>query len=274
MKWDELKLRLECLKRNFRYREDYPKLKKFMDLSSGVHDIDKTVMTPRDFALKYGFNDPPFSQKIQEVFAVLDPYSEPPEESDILYNILRSEPVIPWDRKETPAHPKRYGWRKELEPYQRLFMVDLRARKKDIIADFEKRLTEIYQADQWKEDRSRYRKEAWTALSVWDLRKQRHSFRDIGLKIHISTDTAKHSFYRAYELTQIKRYEPELLKREAWVIQKEELKRTCDTCPLRDTCDTLCPDILAITDQDQAKQQEKLFDDPDYIDSLQFSDTF
>ena len=33
----ELRLRLECLKRNFVYRDDFLKLKKFMDLPSGGH---------------------------------------------------------------------------------------------------------------------------------------------------------------------------------------------------------------------------------------------
>ena len=191
MKWDEAKLRLECLKRNIPYRKDYPKLKKYIGLSSGVHDGTDDVMTPHEFALTYGLNDPPFSQTIEKTFSLLDPYSEPPDESDILYDIIQPEPVIPWGRSETPGHPKRIGWKKTLEPHERLFMVDLRAKKKDILATFEKRLLEIYEAGQLEQDRGRYRKEAWTALEVWDTyRLKKMSFVDIGLKLRIKQDTA------------------------------------------------------------------------------------
>lgn len=270
---EELRLKFECLKRNFGYRDDFPKLKKFMDLPVGGYGVfeDGEILTPHDFALLYGFNDPPFSQNIEHIFPFLDPVSETPD-IDLLADILRPEPVLPWTNKVN--HPKRYGWRKDLEPYERLFMVDLRAKKKDILADFEKRLSEIYEADQWQEDSSRYRKEAWTALKVWDMRREKISFPKISLKLKISADTAKHSFYRAFELTQNKQYDVEALRRDLWLIKKEELKKTCDTCDLRDTCDTLCPDVLAHTNQDKVSRKEKLFDDPDYIESLSFDDTF
>ena len=223
--------------------------------------------------MNYGFNTLPFSQNIDAIFPFLDPISETPDNS-LLEDILTPEPVLPWARAESKPHPKRWGSRQTLEPWERLFMVDLRAKKKDILADFEKRLSEIYEADQWQEDVRRYRKEAWTALKVWDLRRQRISFPDVGLKLKISADTAKHAFYRACELTQFKRYDPGALRRELWTIKKAELKKSCDTCPLRNTCDTLCPDVLPMIDQDQVSLKEKLLDDSDYIDSLSFDDTF
>ena len=268
---DEIILRLECLKRNFKYRDDFPRLKAFMDLSSGVHDMeDGQVLTPHDFAMKHGFNDPPFSQTIDAVFPFLDPKSERPEKDDILFDILKAEAVIPWDRKGTPSHPKRYGWRQVLEPHERLFMVDLRAKKKDILADFEKRLAEIYQAEQWQEDRTRYVKEAFSTLAVWDMRRQKRRFKLISLELKISEDTAKKRFYRAFEITQNRRYEPETFNRVK--VEKTDLKKSCDTCSLRETCTTLCPDVLAFMEQDQTYQKEKLFKKSDSIDSLKFSD--
>ena len=272
----EITLRLECLKRNFEYRKDYPKLKSFMDLSSGVHDGTEDIITPHDFAMKYSFNDPPFSQTIGAVFPFLDPYSERPEKDDILFDILKPQPVIPWNRKETPSHPKRYGWRQELEPHERLFMVDLRAKRKDIIADFEKRLTEIYQAEQWQEDRTRYVKEAFGALAVWDMRRQKRRFRLISLELKISENTAKKRFYRAFEITQNRRYDANLYRREAWTVERKEVSLPCEKCDQKETCSGFCPEALEIAmpylEQDQITQKEKLLDKPDYIDSLKFSD--
>ena len=84
-------------------------------------------------------------------------------------------------------------------------------------------------------------------------------FSAIARKLRLTEDAAKKAFYRACELTQGKKYDPEMLKKEIWIVRKEELKKTCGNCPDRRECKIKCPEILAYVDQDTLKHsREKL----------------
>ena len=123
----------------------------------------------------------------------------------------------------------------------------------------------------WEQDLTRYREESWKHLEVWKLRRQKISFIDIGIKMKITEDTAKKSFYRACELTQGKAYDLQALRREVWLAHMEGLQKSCATCPDYGPCDTLCPEMLQLVTQDEVYLQEKLLkEDSDSIKDYLF----
>jgi hypothetical protein len=153
-----------------------------------------------------------------------------------------------------------------LKPWERLVKVDLRRRKADILKELEgfiDRASLLNTAEGWWiPDTKRGRVEAWGHLAVWKLRRQRRSFRDIARTLNGTADAAKKRFYRAYELTQGRQYDPEAHKREVCIVKEVDVAQTCKTCPQRDTCGDLCPDMLRIVDQDQVTLRERLLADP------------
>lgn len=116
----------------------------------------------------------------------------------------------------------------------------------------------------WNIDDSRERKESWDQIKVWDLRRKREivkrrgsgtiftiriTFRRISNMLRITEDLTKKRFYRAYEITQGRKYDIEK-SRELWIIRKGELARECGLCEIRDTCTDPCPDALRFIEQD------------------------
>jgi len=219
---------------------------------------------------------------LDEVLMFLDPMRDVetiPRELSLVFYEMFSKPgiynVVPDDVPPRPLGeaPREIVMPKKIQPYQRLLLVDLRENP----ALLKKRFAEVLDCicwnrkfsrlqEEWRDlyagwapDRSRERrKEAWRHLKVWRLRRQRKSFPDIARKMGITLDLAKKSFYRAYELIEKRSYSPEEFRRDYWEIRKEELKRTCKTCPDRDGCTTLCPDVLPFVDQDMRKRTREL----------------
>ncbi len=87
---------------------------------------------------------------------------------------------------------------------------------------------------------------------TWDLRKgpERKTFTEIAKIMNTNTSTAKDRFYRAFELIYNKPYDPDKFMEARNTVHKETLKRTCDKCKERETCSTLCPDVISFVEQD------------------------
>lgn len=157
-----------------------------------------------------------------------------------------------------------------LNPWERLYQVDLTKNKSLIMKEFkqyiENAISNRTADSDWDSYKKRSRSEAWIHLAVWKFRKERKLFSIISKELGITIDAAKKSFYRAYELTQGKKYDAEMLKKEIWRVKITDIAITCDACPKRKGCDVLCPDILKYVDQDQAQLHEKFL--PDDSDTL------
>lgn len=146
-----------------------------------------------------------------------------------------------------------------LKSWNRIYCVDLTKKKKQILKEFEAYLNAAYSSNsgkEWNEDKSRQRKETWAHLNVWNMRRQKGNFSEISKKLGITIDAAKKSFYRAYELTQHKKYDPDVFKK-LWEIKKSDLENPCETCPQKADCTELCPDVLRFVDQDYVELREK-----------------
>lgn len=157
-----------------------------------------------------------------------------------------------------------------IKPYQRVLLIDMRgsyASLKEEFAEYLERVKrtrenpclhddyreDLHTYDSWMPDNSRRRKEAWQHLTVWRMRRNRKGFAEIARTMRMKADTAKKSFYRAFEMIEGRSYQPEDFRRDHWVIRKAELKQTCSTCPDKKNCTVLCPDVLPFTNQDILK---------------------
>jgi hypothetical protein len=119
------------------------------------------------------------------------------------------------------------NWQK-LQPYEHIFIVDLRKGKGQLKREFEKlvnrerNLHEEYSQtkstftfaktfQEWRPE-GRERKEAWRHLKIWKLRNKGRSFKEIALEMKTAEDLIKKSFYRAFALTQFKKYNQSIWK--------------------------------------------------------------
>jgi hypothetical protein len=158
-----------------------------------------------------------------------------------------------------------------LKPSERLLRVDLSKRKTVLMAEFEAFLDRVgnYRKaetlpDQWRDnyktwepDRSRERAEAWHQLKVWRMRKERIPFIEIARGLKITEDAAKKAFYKAYERTQGRAYEPDRYRQDGQKLNTWDMTKTCQTCPDRRTCSELCPEILRFADQGTMKNTKE-----------------
>ena len=154
--------------------------------------------------------------------------------------------------------------RKGLNPWERLYKVDLTKKKSQILKEFKAYLEAACASSKnsdWAPYKKRQREETWKHLGVWKLRRKRKTFTEISNELGVTLDAAKKSFYRAYELTQWKRYDPEALKKEVWYVKKDDIRMTCDACQQRESCTELCPDVLKYVNQDSVMLREKIFAD-------------
>lgn len=196
----------------------------------------------------------------------------------------------PWERKQ---RKREGGSNVGFQPYERVLKIDLRKKKSRLLKEFKEYIEKqetIWRMHKkgtrpmdnvllfvgtefpdWDMDQSRLRKEVWQHLKVWKAGRlqrvvgkeglsRRKQFPEIGKELNITPDAAKKSYYRAYELIQGRPFNPDLFKREFWVLRRSEIRKTCDTCELgpshKDTCDTMCPDVLAYVDQDTKTSTE------------------
>jgi hypothetical protein len=165
--------------------------------------------------------------------------------------------------------------REGLKQYERFLKIDLRKKKKQLIKEFSTYLDIVYRWRNYAEFTSdkkrikrysawksgaeeRYRKETWNQLKVWKMRRHRRSFREISRELGMTEDAAKKAFYAIYEKIQGTPYDPDKLRKDIWSVKKSELQKVCDSCPDRENCMILCPDVLLYVEQDLASSTEKL----------------
>ena len=270
---DDARLRLALLKENFEYRAFFTQFKGWIEKNP-----NSEAWPGLGFRRIFHLALYPGSPLYPDILKAVDPFEEnPPNIDHYLPNLFHDPGVTRIDTGSSLVEGSHRALWHFLEggpkPWERLYAVDLRKPKAQIEADFKTYLDWAFtNEDGWEVNKTRRRKEAWQHLEVWKLRKKRQSFFTIANQLDISVDVAKKSFARAFELTQGKKYDPDLYRREAWAIKMSELTRTCDVCPDRSTCVELCPDMLMLVDQDQVKRKEKLFENADYVDTLSFSE--
>lgn len=261
---DTARLKLALLKENFKYRTFFEKFIKSIydtNLSFPAYHFEKFGLPGVRFAVGLPYYN--------EVLDLLDPYKEVKLDSKKEDNILSKVFYYPAVMQVEFHAPYIEGIasrtfksieQKKTKPHERIFIADLRKKKKQLLREFSEFIDATYNQSDLKPDISRFRAEAWTHLKVWKLRRKRLSFFKIAEQLELTEDNARKSFYRAYELTQGRKYDPEMLKKQVWLVRKKELQKTCNTCPNRDTCTVLCPEILRFIDQDTLNHsKEKLF---------------
>ena len=214
-------------------------------------------------------------ESIEESLKVLDPFSDNTP-TRIPFDFKNQPSIVEFYLDELPDPLGEIGYVTRLDlplkPSERLLKVDLSRKRSELLAEFTHFLdavdyfrqsddvspnfTENYK--EWNPDRTRFVKEAWRHLEVWQLRRQRQPFFEISRITGLSVDTAKKSFARAYELIEGRQYNPEGYRELYKEIITPELKKTCATCSERDTCSDLCPDVLAFIDQDYTSLHERL----------------
>ena len=280
---EDARLRLTLLKENFEYRAFFTEFKRWI-----AKNPDSEVWPGLGFRRIFHLALYPGSPLYPDILKAVDPFEEhPPNIDHYMPNLFHDPGVTRIDPGSFSivegSHRALWHFLREgPKPWERLYAVDLRKPKAQIEGEFKAYLNQAFAEkadpdhrpcyDGWEANKARRRKEAWQHLEVWKLRKKKESFSNIARQLDISVDVAKKSFARAFELTQNMRYDADLYRREAWVITRQDLLKSCDTCSDRATCQELCPDILMLVDQDQVKRKEKLFENPDYINTLSFSE--
>lgn len=257
-------LKLAVLKENFKFQGFYQELKK-----------NYRLPFPENFRLNNGFINSLLSQgtEIDNILKLLDPKKDHTQTTSEV-------------RGRLPELFTKHGIHtceaSNLKPYERRITVDLRENKQRLIKEFAAwldyveairemqldRLWKVQGGEAWDKewdnwnffDNSRFRKEIAEHLKVWKLRKQRKSFETISIKLGVSIDLAKKSFYRAYELIQREAFDPDRFRKEGWVIIRNDLSRICDNCSTRGTCTEACPEIMPYVNQDHVSLKEKQVD--------------
>jgi hypothetical protein len=295
LEWAEL--RLACLKENFQFRRFYERWKNgeiqadYENEPMMQNPYKKAAYKKAGIPLSYkqwskhplktleaefGIDTGMWQAKRnardeKELIDLLNPYGEPPDElrellPDIFYSYGIRELMTIQQENQTERKAlarECHDVTGQIEPpkqHEALLLVNLRKSKKQLMTEFEAFLD--LASDEL--DSSRYRKETLKALEVWKLRRKRKSYFDIAQTLKLTPGAAKQAFYRAYELTQGYKYDPE-------TFQYEKPKMVCcETCPTRENCKDIkdfCPDALYYINQDQ-KSSTREFLPTDSIPSL------
>lgn len=241
-----------------------------------VRNLEYFGLNPDAFDRFYIYR---YKLRVEDILNVLDPSREIDQVSDkILLCLWPYEWAIVMvdltrkTQRNLPLWYAKEGGDPELfisglHPGKVLLKIDLRRGKKQLLKEFKEFLDMAYEEDAFKQYLEslekapltnlvkRKRKEVWRHLDVWKLRKQRYEFKVIASKLGISLDVAKKSFYRAFELTQWKRYDPDLFKPQTYI----EVKGLCADCPNRSTCTEPCPEVLRYINQDTRKYPREAY---------------
>ena len=273
---DTARLKLALLKENFEYRIFYEKFINSMEdtnFSFPAYNFEKFGLP----GVRFIFGGPSHFDLLKFLDPLKDFDIDQKREELFLQKIFYQNAVMQLE-VDSDLPFEGMGARtmhtlKKTKPYERFFAVDLRKKKKQIIREFEEFLNNSYRwkkflgIDTWELDNSRFRAEAWSHLKIWQLRRKKLSFSKIAMELKLTEDNAKKSFYRAYELTQGRKYNLDLSRKEIGRIKLNELQKTCGSCPDRNTCGNfdLCPEILSYVDQDTLKHtKEKLIPIPHF----------
>ncbi len=287
----EWRLRLALLKENSDYRKFWDKYggQKFLDTYFAIDvalPVEEKVKTSIFIAVekftseltRFGIEWPFMidDKRVQEFIHLIDPFSADDLPDPLPFSVFQKYPSVAGVFSESVPSEAQFCVSNNLElgPSERLLRIDLSRSRGDLLNDFRRFLDRVdyfrntadcpegwkenYQ--EWEPDRSRFRAEAWQALTVWQLRRQRKTYKEIKNTLNIEISTAKMAFRRAYELIEERPYNPEAFKRDNLPVSVQELPKTCETCPIRKTCKEICPDMLAFFNQDRVPQRELLVD--------------
>jgi len=262
---EEAKIRLEILKENFEYQDFFKKFVSWYDQNKLIEIFVWPVLGFKKFGLKrlrYYIGHPFF--KTSDIIDLLNPekdtdkYFKKPV-CDVLPKLFYDNAVslVEHGKKsvnEVPYPGSIIPFRtiEKLNPSERLYKIDLSKTRKQIETEFKKYIDAIFTSGNLEEDRQRQRKETSIQLEVWKMRRQKIDFREISKSLKISIDTAKNSFYRAYELTQGKKYDKDHFKK-LMRVKKSDMNNLCEICQQRKGCKVLCPDALRFANQDYVK---------------------
>lgn len=171
--------------------------------------------------------------------------------------------VLPGQRFEHYYY--RFDMPKTLKPWERVLIVDARARKEDLLGDFELfidrnrhkhehyKANEMYSYVKWEPEKERETDKAWVQLDVWKRRRMGQSLFTIAQELKLSKnlsrskDLARYYIYRAYEISQGEKYDKNRFKK---MVREEAKKRNpfkiCSSCPDKNTCQEreTCPRFL------------------------------
>jgi hypothetical protein len=170
-----------------------------------------------------------------------------------------------------------------LKSSERLLKVDLSRKKSELLTEFKAFLDQVYENQksddipenwktnykQWTPDTSRESAKVCDQLKVWKMRKEKIPFSEIAKGLKITQDAAKKAFYKAYERTQGREYDREKYRKYGQKMNPWDMTKTCQTCPDRQTCSELCPEIMRVVDQDYTGRKEAL-DDKGITDFKQY----
>jgi hypothetical protein len=273
------KIRLELLKENFEFRRLFK-----------AHQADPPTLLAKLFErfddLGCAFHDSAFDSAVQVEIAhpdlvnLLDPDKNL---SGIPENLVAMLPWLLFYRGGI-KHVRRQI--KDLKPWQRAFVIDIRMRKADLLRQFEAfldmemttkkaahRLVNLGLPFEgyllWDADNSRWRDEVQDCLKVWKLRKQGKSYQQIADALGIDKPTAKDRFYAAYKYTQGRPYDPHLYKNH---LERQIAKANspCNGCQDRGTCKESCPALELFVDRPYP--QKELLLRPDLLDTVKIVD--
>jgi len=286
------KLRLALLKENFEYREFFTVFRKFYERSKDRGNFEYIFDLIWEYRfyrfgiqrLQYFKAHPDYD--IQDVISLLDPQRDVSgQEADDILSKLFYEPAVEGvgtDEQIDPIVGATYtGFEKtqRLMPYERLYLVDLRKPKSQIIQEFRA----FIDGAPLDRDGKRYRKEAWRHLKLWKLvYHENMTLRKISYKLGISSDAAKKSYYRAWELTQgypppKRRITDQGPDHGAWDAYLKVMENMCNDCTNK-ICEETgveCATVSMYVNQDKASRQGQLLreDTDGYKDFLSLSNT-
>ena len=283
---DTARLRLALLKENFKYRAFYEKFIESIDdpnFSFPAYHFENFGLP----GVRFMFVGPNHNDTLKLLNPLDSTNIDKKKEEHLLQRIFYSHAVVQLEVNPDEAFEgmstRTLHSIKKIKPYERFYSIDLRKKKKQIIREFEEFLNNAYRyrdylsIETWEPDKSRFREEAWTHLEVWRLRRKRLPFSGVASKLSLTEDTAKKSFYRAFELTQGCKYDREKYKNLLRSVKKEDLRKTCESCSDREDCErtgVLCPEVLEYVNALHVRRSEKLLSNPENIDKIPFDTAF
>lgn len=274
---DSSKLKLEFLKENHEYQQKFEELRDY--------PFSKKIPIFFDFIVnKFGLNKK-FLQKAQsfkfsftEIDALLEPIKEPNKAfsrklinmlpilftQDGIEELFKIRKLARWEEY------KNRDWN-YLNPSERILKIDLRKRKSELIKELrnyierelslQKAAKQVWEIDQplsyllWEPENERQRKEAWSQLKVWKLRKQYINFNQIAIKLKIKKDTAKKRFYKAYERIYRKPFDKSKFKDVVLQNLEQHIKTGSDSVEKQKST------IYTLLELEETGQKEKLLHD-------------
>lgn len=251
-------LRWEFLRRNPSYCEDY---KHYKEIASHYKKpLEKAVVKSRiEFSIKYSCDphDPADDNPPDVELSNQDPsISLIPDEKSKIFEVRQSGDdgrfylhVIVEELMRTPSVT---------------FRIHLDFPKAQIMQALEgsvSSLCDLLPSASGRVKSERNRLTNWSEyLTVWDLRVQKKSYRQIGMtlwprvRFRASEERAKKAFYRAHELIMLKPYNP--IDRKKIVVPI--ITKTCEACEAFPTCKEVCPPMRPYVEQDEIKQQHRI----------------